>query len=453
MLWVALCFPRFALEALLRGRAPPEGADDPWAVTENRSVLACNAAAAAAGVRPGSALSAAWALAPRLRVLPRNAAAEAGALEAVAAWAWQFTSRVSLEPPQAVLLEVEGSLRLFGGAGRLMARLSSGLAGIGFEARLAAGPTARAALWLARGASETLEALPVCAIAPSPEALVLLHRIGVRTLGELMRLPRAGVAPRFGQELLDELDRALGRIPEARAFFVPPERFSARLELPAPVAQADSVLFAARRLLLQLEGFLAARQAGVRGFALSLLHRGTQATRIEIGFAAPRRDAEHGLRLLRERLGVLALASPAEALRLEAGELAPLAGATASLFRDACGEAEDWERLLERLQARLGDALVHGLALHADHRPERAWRTADDDGAAAAGPRPLWLLEPPRHLGENDFVLLAGPERIEAGWWDGEDVVRDYFIARTQAGSLSWIYRGPEGWFLHGLFA
>jgi protein ImuB len=145
MLWVALCFPRLALEALLRGRAPSEGADDPWAVAENRSVLVCNAAAAAAGVRPGSALSAAWALAPRLRVLPRDAAAEAGALEAIAAWACQFTSKVSLEPPQAVLLEVEGSLRLFGGAGRLMARLRSGLAGIGFEALLAAGPTARAA--------------------------------------------------------------------------------------------------------------------------------------------------------------------------------------------------------------------------------------------------------------------------------------------------------------------
>jgi len=453
MLWVALCFPRLALESLLRGRAPSEGPDDLWAVAENRSVLVCNEAAVAAGVRPGSALAAAWALAPQLRVLPRDAAVEAAALEAIAAWTCQFTSRVSLEPPQAVLLDVEGSLRLFGGMGRLMARLRSGLAGIGFEALLAAGPTARAALWLARGKSETLETLPVCAIAPAPEALALLQRTGVRTVGELMRLPRAAAAPRLGQQLLDDLDRALGKIPEARGFFVPPERFGARLELPAPVAQAESVLFAARRLLLQLEGFLAARQAGVRGFALSLLHHGARTTRIEIGFTAPRRDAEHGLRLLRERLGALALASPAEALGLEAGGLTPLAGATPGLFRDARSEAEDWGRLLERLRARLGGALVHGLALHADHRPERAWRTVGGGEAAPAGPRPLWLLELPRRLGEGDFVLLAGPERIESGWWDGEDVVRDYFIACTQAGSLSWIYRAPEGWFLHGLFA
>jgi protein ImuB len=456
MLWVALCFPRLALEARLRGRASPELAGEPWAVTENRSVLACNAAAEASGVRPGSSLAAAWALAPQLQALARDAAAEGEALEAIAT-SCQFTPQVSLEPPQGVLLEVEGSLRLLGGAGRLMARLRSGIADLGFEALLAAGPTARAALWLARGAGETLEALPVGVIDPAPEVHGLLRQIGIRTLGELMRLPRAGVAARFGQRLLDDLDRALGRMPEPRAFFLPPERFSAKLELPAPVLEAERVLFAARRLLAQLEGFLAARQAGVRGFTLSLLHRGAPPTAIEVGFAAPRRDAEHCLRLLRERLDAIALVSPAEAIRLEASGLAPLAGATSDLLGDARSEAEDWERLTERLQARLGGALVHGLAVHPEHRPERAWRaTGAGDKAAAAeappGPRPLWLLEPPRRIEEGDFVLLAGPERIESGWWDGDDVVRDYFIAARGA-SLAWIYRAREGWFLHGLFA
>jgi protein ImuB len=455
MLWVALYFPRLALEALLRGRAPSEGADEPWAVAEDRHVLACNPAAAAVGVQPGGALAPAWAIAPRLRVLPRNAGAEAAALEAIAAWACQFTPRVSLEPPQAVLLEVEGSLRLFEGGGRLMARLRSGLAGLGFEALLATGGTARAALWLARGARDALEALPVCAIAPPAESLELLRSIGIGTLGELMQLPRAAAAARLGQGLLDDIDRALGRLPEPREFFSPPARFASRLELPAPVTQAESLLFAAHRLLLQLEGFLAARQAGVRGFALRLVHRSAPDTSVDIGFAAPRRDAEQGLRLLRERLGARAFPAPVEALCLEGGEPVALAAATPDLFGDARGEAEAWARLLERLQARLGEAQVHGLAVHPDHRPERAWRAVKEREAIAeqAGPRPLWLLEPPRRLGEGDFALLAGPERIESGWWDGADARRDYFIARTAAGALAWIYRAPEGWFLHGLFA
>jgi protein ImuB len=457
MLWVALCFPRLCLDARLRGRAPLEAADEPWAVVENRSVLVCNGAAEALGVRPGSALTTAWALAPQLRILPRDAAAESAALEAIATWACQFTSKVSLEPPQSVLLEVEGSLRLFGGAARLMARLRGGLADLGFEALLAAGPTARAALWLARGGGETLQALPIGAIGPEPEAFALLRRIGVRTLGELMQLPRAGITARFGEELLRDLDRALGQAPEPRVFFEPPERFCMQLELPAPVMEADRVLFAAHRLLLQLEGFLAARQAGVRGFTLRLSHRDGQPTLIDIGSATPHRDTEHWQRLLRERLEATVLKSPAEAIRLAAAGFAPLAGTSPGLFGNARSDAEAWERLTERLQARLGGAVVHGLATHAEHRPECAWRAAGASGAAGAdemppGPRPLWLLEPPRRLGEGEFVLLAGPERIESGWWDGDDVARDYFIAARGA-SLAWIYRAREGWFLHGLFA
>lgn len=451
---MALCFPRLALEARLRGLASPDATGEAWAVTENRLVLACNAAAEAAGVRPGSTLAGAWALAPQLRTLSRAVCAEREALEAIAAWACQFTSRVSLEPPQGVLMEVEGSLRLFGGVGPLMALVRRGLARLGFEALLGAGESARAALWLARGAGESLDALPLEAIDAAPEARILLRRIGVRTLGGLLRLPRAGVAARFGQRLLDDLDRALGKVPEARDFFIPPERFSARLELPAPVREAERVLFAAHRLLLQLEGFLAARQAGVRGFCLTLLHHGVPPTVIRIGYSAPLRDAVHGLRLLRERLGAVALAAAAEAVCLEAAAPAPLPGTTHDLFGDARAAAEDWRRLTERLQARLGSERVHGLCLHADHRPERAWRAAGkSDGAAASpGARPLWLLDPPRRLGEGDFVLLAGPERIESGWWDGEDVVRDYFIAARGA-SLAWIYRAHKGWFLHGLFA
>ena len=452
---MALCLPRLPLEARLRGRAPPEAADEPWAVVDNRLVLVCNGAAEALGVRPGSALTAAWALAPQLRTLQRDAAAESRALEAIASWACQFTAKVSLEPPQGVLLEVAGSLRLFGGAARLMARLRSGLADLGFEALLAAGPTARAALWLARGGGKTLQALPIGAIDPEPETLALLRRIGVGTLGELMRLPRAGLAARFGQGLLEDLDRAQGLAPEPRAFFELPERFSMQLELPAPVMQAERVLFAARRLLLQLEGFLAARQAGVRGFALRLSHRNGQPTLIDIGSAAPHRNIEHWQRLLRERLEVTVLKSPAEAIRLEAAGLTPLAGAAPGLFGDARSEAEAWERLTERLQARLGGAVVHGLATYAEHRPERAWQVAAGTAAAdevLPGPRPLWLLEPPRRLGEGEFVLLAGPERIESGWWDGDDVVRDYFIA-ARGPALAWIYRAREGWFLHGLFA
>lgn len=373
-------------------------------------------------------------------------------------WLCQFTPRVSLEPPRGVLAEVEGSLRLCGGIRALLGRFRHGLHELGFEPVVAMARTPRAALWRAAGGGGRLEALPVEVCGLDPGALDFLHGIGARTIGDLQRLPRAGLAKRVAPGLLQALDRAAGVQAEPRAFFVPPARFAASLELPAEVCEAQAVLFAARRLLLQLEGFLAARHAGIRHFALTLVHRGSVCRRIDIGLAGPGRDAGHFTALLRERLGRVTIAQAVEAIRLEAQDLVSLAGRSGSFLADAQDDAEGWLRLVERLRARLGEVAVHGLAPHAEHRPERAWRAAEPGAKAVcvpgpAGPRPLWLLDSPRRLGEGDFTLLAGPERIESGWWDGAEVKRDYFIARARDHALVWIYRDAESWFLHGVFA
>jgi protein ImuB len=379
-----------------------------------------------------------------------------GTLEAIAAWACQFTPKVSLEPPQALLLEVEGSLRLFGGLAPLQEKIGRGLAQMGMQASTGTAATARAALWLSRHDQASLEATPIEA-ACEGEPLAFLQSIGIATLGALLRLPRAGLARRCGQALLDDLDRARGALPEPREFFSPPPRFAARLELPAEVAHAEGLLFAARRLLVQLEGLLAARQAGIRDFTLTLFHAELE-SRIPVGLASPAREAERLAQLLREKLAATALARPVEAIRLEAENFEPLHACSGALFGDPGAQAEGWARLLERLRARLGREAVSGLATHPDHRPEHAWRRVepgewDPRDFRQPGPRPLWLLEQRRKMEESRFVLLAGPERIESGWWDGDEASRDYFIAQLADASLAWVYREKEGWFLHGLFA
>jgi len=452
--------------------------DVPWAIADGREVLACDARARALGVRPGIGLTAAWALAPQLHVRLRDEAAERAALEGIAAWACRFTPHVSFEPPQGVLMEVEGSLRLYHGLAALTGLVRNGLEEMGYSATLAVAPTVRGAWWLALAGCEqsitdparleaALAALPVSAACLDQEARSFLRSIGVATLEDLLALPREGVGRRLGAALLESLERALGKIPEPRTMFVPPARFSARLELHGEVEHAEGVLFAARRLLVQLEGVLAARQAGVRRFHLVLLHRAAPAHVVEIGLASPGRSIERFMQLLREKLSTVALSRPVEAIRVEADAFEPLHGRTAGLFRDVHADREGWIRLIERLQARLGGDAVHGIGVAAEHRPERAWRALDVDerpprGEIRTGPRPLWLIEPPRRLKDAGGVphddgrleLLAGPERIESGWWDGGEVARDYFIARAPSSALLWIFRERGGgWYLHGLFA
>src|SRR5688572_589647 len=294
-----------------------------------------------------------------------------GTLEAIAAWTCQFTPKVSLEPPRALLLEVEGSLRLFGGLPSLRRRLERGLEDMEMAAALALASTPRAALWLAFGNVRTLDAVPIEAICGA-EVLAFLKSLGLHTVGELARLPREGLAQRCGPALIEALDRALGAAPEPRMFFEPPARFSAKLELPAPVAHAEALLFAARRLLVQLEGLLAARQTGIRRFDLVLIDEAGEVA-VEVALASPARETERLVQLLNEKLSRTQLARPVEAIRLEAENFELLHERTAGMFGDAAADGEDWARLVERLRARLGHDAVCGLATHPDHRPEHAW--------------------------------------------------------------------------------
>jgi len=492
MLWIALRFPCLPLEAFLRGSPSAE----PWAVGSERVVLVCNQTAGALGVRTGMPRSAARALAPALRLLERDPALERRTLEDAATWAGRYTPSVAIVESEAaghgLLLEVAASLKLFGGVQAIVRGLRAGVAELGLDARLACAPTAQGAWLLTAGTNSTSDNTPIArdseALAARLRALPLsvldadtapLAAVGVRNLGELLALPRNALARRFGPALAEELDRALGHSPDPRRFHVPPEQFHAALELPAKVENAQALVFAARRLIAQLSGFLEARGGGVQRFTLQLFHRHSQ-TAVEIGLVRPACDAERFALLVRERLSVLALAAPVRRIALDAGTLLPLIPVSGDLLADTLKPAGDWAQLAERLRARLGEQTVSSLAVQADHRPEAAWRSAPVDGTekkvrsrkapnAASSPprfgtRPMWLLERPRRLQEagdapcheGRLELLAGPERIEVGWWDGREAARDYFIARNPAGALLWIYRERYGaqaaWHLHGIF-
>ena len=398
----------------------------------------------------------------------------------LAAWCSQFTPKVSLAAPATVLLEVTASLKLFKGLPAILRAQRSGLKAMGHTAAIAVAPTPTAAAWLARaGVQKQVEAsrlparlsvLPVTLLEAEAKTFEALANIGVRSLGELLALPRAGVARRFGNSLLDQVDRALGLRPDPRTWYVLPQGFRAAIELPAEVNNAEQLIFAARRLVLQLCGYLLGRAAGVQRFSLELRHEAQAATLCVIGLVAPAADAGHFMRLLRERLQRTALPGPVSGMVLTADSIDLLPQNSMSLFQDGVQDDGEWQELVEHLRARLGKDAVTGLALCAEHRPECASVAVEPRGKPAAagsawfGDRPSWLLaqavalpehhELPQYQGQ--LKLLAGPERIEAGWWDGGDVKRDYFVACNPGGALLWIYRERQyagRWYLHGFFA
>ena len=473
MLWLCLHLPSLSADVFTRAGT----ARGPFVVVAGEGsrqvVVAPSAGAARAGISRGMALGAAHALAPGLSVFPRDEACEAAALARLAAWAGRFTPFVSLAPPRDVLLEVAGSLKLFGGPDALWAKVAEGIAGLGYAAKAALAPTPLGAAFLARarpGARVTgteklaseIASVPLEVLDLAPDTLAALEALGLSRVGDCLKLPRAGLARRFGGEPLRSIDRALGALPDPREPFVPPPRFEGRLALPAETIAADPLLFAARHLLLELEGYLAARGEGAGEVRLALFHREGRATRLEVGLVSPARDPARLLGLLRERLAATRIREPVSAVELSVETVLPLVPGNRELWKERAREVkEEWPELVERLRARLGAKAVQGLKVAAEHRPERSFlRTKLSPGDEPwvfprFGPRPFWLLPRPAPLARESVTLLAGPERIESGWWDGDDARRDYFVASDSRGSRLWVFRergGDRRWYLHGIF-
>ena len=416
------------------------------------------------------------------------------------AWGWQslrFTPRVA-RVDEAWLLEVSGSLRLFGGRAALRRALLTGRAAGGFTATAVAceleAPTwageietptwaggstsllalARLRLRLAGLAppARVPEDLPLALLTAARPHLPLLERSGLRTWGQVRALPRAPVARRFGTGLLQALDRAWGQAPDTYDWLLAPEAFDQSIDLPAIAITAPELMAAAWRLLRELQLWLRARQQGVRAFGLTwhldlrrlngaLLPPGGE---LVVRTAEPAQSMEHLGRLLREQLARTTLPAPARSLRLYSLDTVPWAGAPRTLLADEVREGERLHQLVERLSARLGAGRVLRPRLQADWRPEamQRWEAAQPAAASSSslsssqGPlppgaalHPTWLVEPPLRLAVQDerpcyqgpLQLLTRRQRLETGWWEpGGAVVRDYCIARSARAGLLWVF-------------
>jgi protein ImuB len=402
--------------------------------------------------------------------------------------AQQFTSLVSVEPPNALLLEIRGSLKLLGPLEILHADIDACWRALALPAHSATAPSTLAALWFARAASPAqiedpgtlaghMAKLPIACTAWDIERLQTLRAMGVTRMGELLRLPRAGLARRLGTAVVQDLDMALARQPAPRRAFVPRERFRERCDFESEVETVAYLEKALEPVIERCARFLRERQAGVQTLRLKLRHRAGPATCVYLGLASITSERRRLADVLIQKLERLELPNPVRSMELKSGSLQPLSAASLDAFAGLTGNGgrDTAPQLVERLRARLGEDAVYGVVSIAEHRPEAAWRRVHelrlatvlhagartghsaDQGADQGMPRPVWLLDTPLPLPEPG-ILEQGPERIESGWWDGKGVARDYFVARgaRQAhGAKLWVFqeRRSKRWYLHGVFA
>jgi protein ImuB len=468
MRWACILLPHLAMDGVLRGCAEPALPRVLVSGPAQRRLLhSVSPAAAALGLKAGQSLVTAQALVAGFQVQSYAPQMQTHWQEFLAAWAYRFSSQVSLQYAQALIIEVEHSLGLFGPWPQFEVRLRRELDALGFRHRIALAPNPVAARALANagdglvvdeaGLAALLGQLPVARAGFGAAAAAALARMGVRKVRQLQALPRASINRRFAPEVLQHLDALLGE----RAFvlqpYQPPEVFELRIELGYEVESSQALLFPLRRLTSDLAAFLDGRDGSVQRFSLLLEHEDRPLTCIDIGLLSAERDAGLLFDIARSRLEQAEIPAPVRQFGLRADQLPVFVPEYRELFDARPQQSMPWEQLRERLRARLGDQAVHGLRVHADHRPEQAWRS-DMAGLAGDVPallRPGWLLREPRPWPGAAPELLSGPERIESGWWEA-DIRRDYYRVATRFGQQAWAWRdvgGEGGFMLHGWFA
>jgi protein ImuB len=481
-LWLCLRLGELSLQCL------PQRRPGPIAVVERQRVYAVNAAAALLGLEPGMDLQRARGLSAQdtpqdtpqdtLQFLPRDSAAEQRALEALCCWAYGVTPHLYSWQGDSLLLEIGGSLRLFGGVDAVQRHCRRGLACRGFSAESGLAPSALGA-WLlsyadsgdaldnTRPLEQRLAGLPLALLGQLHPALHGLQRSGIRHLGELLTLPVAALRKRCGEEAATLLQQLHSEQPPGREF-EPPACFVDSYPLGYPVNDSAELAPALETLLESLQHYLRQRQLQTQCIEWHFIGLGDYREQLSLRASSDNNQPRDWLRLTRLKLEQQPFRDAVEIIQLRSETLEQACPASAQLFDDP-GRREPPTRIIDVLSTRLGPQSVRQLLCRDGHLPEHSYRlTNARDGETAAPPtaamaqRPFWLLSQPEPLREegdaihywgSPLTLCYGPERIEDSWWS-DPTSRDYFVASNAQGQRFWVFheRRQQRWYLQGIF-
>ena len=467
-LWTSLHLPNLQLESINPNQSTPIAITE--RINKQQQIISCTTGASSYGINPSMTLNSAYALCPALTVIEYDEARQTTLLRQLGEWAMQFSSIVSLHPPDHLLIEVAGSKRLFEGYQILVRLIEQEITKLGFNAQMGIAPTPLAANLLARANSRLgitslerlpngLKDLPVALLDIERATIEGLSRSGIHTISGLLNVSPASLTRRFGPACTKYLDCLLGRHPYPVKPLRGSEFFERSLDLPIEVEDTNALQFATQRMISELSAFLIARDSGVNGYTLSLRHERRNDTALQLRFLQATSQIKHLHQVLSERLSQTVLPAPVCGLHMLADTFSNIERDASDFFHKSQRQQKSLGEVIDKLCSRLGTDALYTLTPIEDHRPEKAWAKSFpdcvNDYETSWPHRPVWILDKPQATTIR-LNRISEIERIETGWWDDTDVRRDYFIADDCHGTHYWVYqeRGDsEELYIHGLFA
>jgi protein ImuB len=311
-----------------------------------------------------------------------------------------------------------------------------------------------------------------------------LARLGVTTLGQMVRLPGGGILERFGREAHRLYQLASGERWDPLVPMAPPEAPDEHVVLDDDETDIERLVFFLKGAIDRLLDRLAARGRALTGLHVELTLRqnvGHTELRADcIKPASPTLDGRMLLKLVHLRLTGMPPGVPVHAARVWADDVAATREQLAMFASKPRRDLRAANEALARVRAELGDDAVVRAVLREGHLPEASFGWERLGKVVAAAPRPVrvkplvrrlfgkpQLLPPQARQVRDDGWLLSGleagavvrilgPYVVSCGWWQGSSVGlglhREYHFAELRRGDCLWVYydRNRRRWFCQG---
>jgi protein ImuB len=476
-------------------RRQPASKDEPFVFStreKNRDIVTfVSPAAAKRGICPGMVLSDARLLQATLTVIPGEP--DPGQLlHRIALRCNRYSPVVAVDPPDGLFIDITGCAHLWGGEASYYKEIVNRMRAGGYDVRAAIADTPGAAWAFARylhkpqivpsGKQEQyLPQLPPTALRLSPPVLDRLRSLGMSRIRHILDQPRITLLPRFGKELLERLDQALGDADEGLLPVVPPVSYRERLPCLEPVVTAGGIEYALSRLLELLCHRLQLEAKGLRALLFRCHRVDGRVIDTTVNTTRPTTSITHLFKLYETKISSIEPGLGIELFTLEATIVGEAPPDQEGLWTGP-GNTQLAE-LLDRIVCRAGEDSIARYFPAEHYWPERSFRRLPVDQDAIEmqwpeDPRPFLLFDPPepiivtapipdyppmnfRHRGTLYTIAAAsGPTRIENEWWIDNARPRDYYSVEDVQGARYWIFRSghyediePARWYIHGLFA
>ncbi len=458
-------------------------------------ITAANNLAQQKGIFNGMVLADARALYPQVKNFDQEPALAHRLLKRIAAWCIRFTPLAAINLPDGVVLDATGCSHLWGGDDAYVTDLLKKINSKGFQAKAAMADTVGAAWAVARYGKQLIVeqgkqvnamlSLPCASLRLDSEVIEKLDKLGLRQVKHLLSIPQTSLRRRFGSNILEHLNQAIGTEEQFVEWISIPEPYHERLPCFEPIVTLRGIEIALQQLLELLCRRLSSEGKGLRNAILKCYRVDNKIEHVEISTTAASNNSKHLFHLFQLKLSSIEPDLGIELFVLEATKVEDYSPAQEQIWKGS-GSLNNTalSELVDRICGRIGAEPIHRYLPDEHWWPERSFKKATALNELPATewkverPRPLQLLSPPqnidvtapvpdyppmtfRYKGKLHKVIKAdGPERLEQEWWIEEGQHRDYYVVEDEEGCRYWLFRSGHydaertyKWFIHGFFA